>query len=62
MQSQTPNQLSPIHKWLLAIRPKTLPAAVAPVIFGWSIANIPGLLICGRPGSVDLFTDDPNWH
>ena len=42
MQSQTPNQLSPIHKWLLAIRPKTLPAAAAPVILGWSIANTTG--------------------
>ena len=42
MQSQTPKQLSPIHKWLLAIRPKTLPAAAAPVILGWSIANTTG--------------------
>ena len=33
-------QLSPsyIKRWWLAIRPKTLPAAIAPVILGWGIA------------------------
>ncbi len=27
-----------LHRWWLAIRPKTLPAAIAPVILGWGIA------------------------
>lgn len=30
--------LSLIQRWWLAIRPKTLPAAIAPVVLGWSIA------------------------
>ena len=34
-QKTTPNFL---QRWWLAIRPKTLPAAIAPVILGWAIA------------------------
>jgi 1,4-dihydroxy-2-naphthoate octaprenyltransferase len=30
--------LSLFQRWWLAIRPKTLPAAIAPVVLGWSIA------------------------
>ncbi len=36
------NQLSPLQKWMLAIRPKTLTAAVGPVILGWGIAATTG--------------------
>jgi len=28
------------HAWLLATRPKTLPASVAPVILGWAVASL----------------------
>lgn len=35
----TNNQaLSPFQRWMLAIRPKTLPAAAAPVVAGWGVA------------------------
>ena len=39
---ENPASLSFTQKWLLAIRPKTLPAAVAPVIMGLSIAATTG--------------------
>jgi 1,4-dihydroxy-2-naphthoate octaprenyltransferase len=35
-------QLSLYQRWWLAIRPKTLPAAIAPVILGWGIAHQSG--------------------
>jgi 1,4-dihydroxy-2-naphthoate octaprenyltransferase len=42
MQSQNLNALSISQRWILAIRPRTLPAAAAPVILGWSIAFTTG--------------------
>ena len=36
-QKQEP-ELSYTHRWMLAIRPKTLPAAAAPVFLGWGLA------------------------
>ena len=41
MQTQN-NTLTFFQRWWLAIRPKTLPAAIAPVILGWSIAYTTG--------------------
>lgn len=38
--NQTPPTL--IQRWWIAIRPKTLPAAIAPVVLGWSIALTTG--------------------
>jgi 1,4-dihydroxy-2-naphthoate octaprenyltransferase len=35
---EKPDALSPFHIWMLAARPKTLPAAVAPVIVGAAVA------------------------
>jgi 1,4-dihydroxy-2-naphthoate octaprenyltransferase len=40
--AQNPESISLTQKWLLAIRPKTLPAAVAPVVLGWGIATTTG--------------------
>ena len=43
---------SVLKNWLLAIRPKTLPAAVAPVLLGWALAygdgiqDFPTVLVC----------------
>jgi 1,4-dihydroxy-2-naphthoate octaprenyltransferase len=37
-----PNPLSFYQRWMLAIRPKTLTAAVAPVVLGWGIAATTG--------------------
>src|SRR5512142_77731 len=31
--------MNPLHAWVLAIRPKTLPAAVAPVVLGLAVAS-----------------------
>jgi 1,4-dihydroxy-2-naphthoate octaprenyltransferase len=31
--------LSPLHIWLMAARPRTLPAAVAPVLVGTALAG-----------------------
>jgi 1,4-dihydroxy-2-naphthoate octaprenyltransferase len=42
MQSQNQEAISMPQRWMLAIRPKTLPAAAAPVILGWSIAYTTG--------------------
>ncbi len=42
--SPTPNLT---QRWFLAIRPKTLPAAVAPVLLGWSIAAQTGVFRIG---------------
>jgi 1,4-dihydroxy-2-naphthoate octaprenyltransferase len=46
--------VSLIQKWLLAIRPKTLTAAVAPVVLGWGIAATTGTLRWGA-GVAALF-------
>jgi 1,4-dihydroxy-2-naphthoate octaprenyltransferase len=40
--ADNPESISLTQKWLLAIRPKTLPAAVAPVVLGWGIAATTG--------------------
>lgn len=42
MQDQKLETISFPQRWILAIRPKTLPAAAAPVILGWSIAYTTG--------------------
>jgi 1,4-dihydroxy-2-naphthoate octaprenyltransferase len=42
MEQVSPDRLSFLQRWMLAIRPKTLPAAVAPVVLGWSIAAATG--------------------
>lgn len=42
MQNDKPQPLSIIQRWIMAIRPKTLSAAAAPVILGWSIAFTTG--------------------
>jgi 1,4-dihydroxy-2-naphthoate polyprenyltransferase len=34
--------LSPLHIWLMAARPRTLPAAVAPVLVGTALAATEG--------------------
>src|SRR5215212_2122059 len=34
----SPTNVSPLSAWLLAIRPKTLPAAISPVIVGCAVA------------------------
>jgi 1,4-dihydroxy-2-naphthoate octaprenyltransferase len=47
MQSQNLDALSIPQRWILAIRPKTLPAAAAPVILGWSIAFTTGSFCIG---------------
>jgi 1,4-dihydroxy-2-naphthoate octaprenyltransferase len=39
MQTQNFENFSALQRWWLAIRPKTLPAAAAPVILGWGIAS-----------------------
>ena len=42
MNNQTNLTLSPVQRWILAIRPKTLTAAVAPVFVGWGVAYTTG--------------------
>jgi 1,4-dihydroxy-2-naphthoate octaprenyltransferase len=42
MQHQNLETLSIYQRWILASRPKTLPAAAAPVILGWGIAFTTG--------------------
>lgn len=44
---ESPRPVSPLRTWLLAIRPKTLPAAIVPVVVGASCAHALGQL---RPG------------
>jgi len=36
------NTLAPLQRWILAIRPKTLTAAIAPVVLGWGVASTTG--------------------
>ena len=38
MSEANPNTLTTLQRWHLASRPKTLPAAVSPVLVGWAIA------------------------
>ena len=38
-------EVSPLQAWLLAIRPKTLPAAVSPVVVGTALAASEGALV-----------------
>ena len=38
MKQHHPDTISPISAWLLATRPKTLPAAIAPVMVGTALA------------------------
>ena len=38
-------EVSPLQAWLLAIRPKTLPAAVSPVVVGTALAASEGVLV-----------------
>ena len=52
--TEKPNSISLTQKWLLAVRPKTLPAAVAPVILGLSIAATTGIFHWGA-GLAALF-------
>lgn len=47
MQSRNLDTLSISQRWMLAIRPKTLPAAAAPVILGWGIAYTTGVFYFG---------------
>lgn len=47
MTSNTNKQLNFTQRWMLAIRPKTLPAAAAPVILGWGIASTTGIFKWG---------------
>lgn len=42
MKDHSRSDLSPVQRWVLAIRPKTLTAAVAPVIVGWGVAHTTG--------------------
>jgi len=42
METENFDHLSLIQRWWLAIRPKTLPAAAAPVLLGWGIAFTTG--------------------
>jgi len=42
MNNQTDLTPSPVQRWILAIRPKTLTAAVAPVVVGWGVAATTG--------------------
>ena len=39
---ETETQGSRFQVWWLAIRPKTLPAAVSPVVLGWAVAAASG--------------------
>jgi 1,4-dihydroxy-2-naphthoate octaprenyltransferase len=52
--AENPDSISLAGKWWLAIRPKTLNAAVAPVVLGWGIAATTGVL-CWCPGLAALF-------
>ncbi len=42
MPAEQPNELSQFDAWILAIRPKTLPAAASPVIVGSALAFVDG--------------------
>ena len=42
MESPKIESLTFVQRWMLAIRPKTLTAAVAPVFLGWGIAASTG--------------------
>ena len=42
-----PGALSFSQRWMLAIRPKTLTAAVAPVLLGWGVAATTGKFLWG---------------
>ena len=44
---QTAVATNPVKVWVLASRPRTLPAAVAPVVVGMALANAHGLLARG---------------
>jgi 1,4-dihydroxy-2-naphthoate octaprenyltransferase len=37
-----PKSISQVQRWILAIRPKTLTAAIAPVVVGWGVASSTG--------------------
>jgi 1,4-dihydroxy-2-naphthoate octaprenyltransferase len=53
MSPNAPLTLSPLHVWLLASRPRTLPAAVAPVAVGTALAFAAGQFRFG-PAAADL--------
>lgn len=53
MESQP--QTTNFQAWMLAARPKTLPAAIAPVLLGWAIAWSTGVFHLGA-GLAALFT------
>lgn len=50
-----PSALSLYQRWMLAIRPKTLTAAVAPVVLGWGVAATTGKFLWG-PALAALLT------
>lgn len=53
--SNQPGTLSISQRWMLAIRPKTLTAAIAPVILGWGVAATTGKFLWG-PALAALLT------
>ena len=57
MQTPKSKPLSPIQAWLLATRPKTLMAAVCPVLVGTALAAAHGGLHAGASPTVCLASD-----